>query len=236
MDDTCNHHDMGADVKQMCISKVPIFNHLEPAEMREIMSKSRQMIFKKGEIIYHQGDPLEYLYIVHRGRVKIYHLFESGKEQLLRILEPGEFMGELALFTEKVIDSYAEAIEDAEICAIHRNDIQDSMKDYPAIPLKILSEFSNRLEETEYLVGQLSSRDVETRTASYLVKLAEERNTLDIVLPMSKKDLASYLGTTQETISRRLSSFQTNGWIEQEGHRNIKILNITALAEAAEDL
>src|SRR5690625_6615263 len=83
MDDTCNH-DMGADVKQMCISKVPIFNHLEPAEMREIMSKSRQMIFKKGEIIYHQGDPLEYLYIVHRGRVKIYHLFESGKEQLLR--------------------------------------------------------------------------------------------------------------------------------------------------------
>src|SRR5699024_6786314 len=137
---------------------------------------------------------------------------------------------------EKVIDSYAEAIEDAEICAIHRNDIQDSMKDYPAIPLKILSEFSNRLEETEYLVGQLSSKDVETRTASYLVKLAEERNTLDIVLPMSKKDLASYLGTTQETISRRLSSFQTNGWIEQEGHRNIKLLNITALAEAAEDL
>src|SRR5699024_15086 len=141
----------------------------------------------KGEIIYHQRDPLEYLYIFHRGWVKIYHLFECGKEQLLRILEPGGFMGELALFTEKVIDSCAEAIEDAEICEMHRNDIQESMKDYPAIPLKILSEFSNQLEETEYLVGQLSSKDVETRTASYLVKLAEERNTLDIVLPMSKK-------------------------------------------------
>src|SRR5690625_6169457 len=106
MDDTCNH-DMGADVKQMCISKVPIFNHLEPEEMREIMSKSRHMIFKKGEIIYHQGDPLEYLYIVHRGRGKIYHLFDSGKEQLLRILEPGEVMGEWALLGEQVIDSYA---------------------------------------------------------------------------------------------------------------------------------
>src|SRR5699024_2410328 len=144
--------------------------------------------------------------------------------------------GELTLFTEVVIDSYAEALEDAEICAIPRYDIQDSMKDYPAISLKILSEFSNWREEREYLVGRLCSKDVETRTASYLVKLAEERNTLDIVLPMSKKDLTSYLGTTQETISRRLSSFQTNGWIEQEGHRNIKLLNITALAETTEDL
>src|SRR5690625_2499534 len=232
MDDTCNH-DMGADVKQMCISKVPIFNHLEPAEMREIMSKSRQMIFKKGEIIYHQGDPLEYLYIVHLGRVKNYQLFESGKEQLLRILEPGEFMGELALFTEKKLDSYAEAMEKTQICAIHRDDMQELMRTYPSIAVKILEQFSNRLDETERLVGQLSSKDVEMRTASYLLRLSDEKESAEIVLPMSKKDLASYLGTTQETISRRLSNFQTNGWIEQKGHRNIKILDKEALSELA---
>ena len=234
MTESCRHHDV-EDKKQMCISKVPIFNHLEEKEMREILKQSQQMIFEKGEIIYHEGDPLEYLYIVHRGRVKIYKLFESGKEQLLRILEPGEFLGELALFTEKVMDSYAEAIEKSEICAIHRDDIQELMKTHPTIPLKILSEFSERLDETEYLVGQLSARDVETRTASYLVKLAEDTNTLNVILPMSKKDLASYLGTTQETISRRLSYFQTEGWIKQVGHRKINILDLDALLEAAED-
>lgn len=235
MDNACSHHD-SANMKSMCISKVPIFNHLEPLEMLEILKKSKQRIFKKGEIIYREADPLEYLYIVHKGRVKIYKLFESGKEQLLRILEPGEFMGELALFTEKVMDSYAEAIEKSEICAIHRDDVQNIMKTHPTIPLKILSEFSERLDETEYLVGQLSAKDVETRTASYLVKLAEDNNSLTILLPMSKKDLASYLGTTQETISRRLSYFQTNGWIEQVGHRKINILNLEALTIAAEDL
>lgn len=234
MTESCRHHDV-EDKKQMCISKVPIFNHLEEKEMREILKQSQQMIFEKGEIIYHEADPLEYLYIVHRGRVKIYKLFESGKEQLLRILEPGEFLGELALFTEKVMDSYAEAIEKSEICAIHRDDIQELMKTHPTIPLKILSEFSERLDETEYLVGQLSARDVETRTASYLVKLAEDTNTLNVILPMSKKDLASYLGTTQETISRRLSYFQTEGWIKQVGHRKINILDLDALLEAAED-
>src|SRR5699024_8084072 len=181
----CGHH-LGTKERELCISKVPIFNHLEPDEMLEILAKSSQMTFQKGEIIYHDGDPLEYLYIVHIGRVKIYQLFESGKEQLLRILETGEFMGELALFSEKVLDSYAEAIERTEICAIHKDDFQEIMQNHPTIPMKILSEFSNRLEETEYLVGQLSAKDVETRTASYLVKLFEAQESDQIQLPMSK--------------------------------------------------
>src|SRR5699024_7617951 len=165
--------------KNLCVSKVPIFNHLEPKEMKDISKMSRHKVFEKGEIIYHEGEPLDYLYIVHRGRVKIYKLCESSKEQLLRILEPGEFMGELALFTEKMMDSYAATIEISEICAIHRNDSQKLMKTHPTIPFKILSEFSERLAETEKLVGQLSARDVETRTASYLIKLAEDKNTLN---------------------------------------------------------
>lgn len=234
MSDECCHHDV-ENMKHLCISKVPIFNHLEQEEMQEIQKKSKQKRFKKGEVIYYANDPLDYLYIIHKGRVKIYKLFESGKEQLLRILDPGEFMGELALFSEKEMDSYAEAIEDSEICAIHRDDIQDLMKTYPMIPLKILGEFSDRLEETEYLIGQLSAKDVETRTASYLVKLADNTDRLVLKLPMSKKELASYLGTTQETLSRRLSHFQTKGWIEQAGQREIKIIDLHALRTIAEE-
>src|SRR5690625_4406286 len=97
---------------QLCVAKVPFFNHLNDDEMLKIVEKSLHRQFKKEETIYNDGDPLDYLYIVHKGRVKIYQLFASGKEQLLRIVEPGEFMGELALFTENTLDSYAEALED----------------------------------------------------------------------------------------------------------------------------
>ncbi|HLS60736.1 MAG TPA: Crp/Fnr family transcriptional regulator [Virgibacillus sp.] len=228
MSRTCNHGEQ-MDMRQVCIAKVPIFNHLEREEMRAILKMTHKLMFQKGEIIYHEGDPLESLYIVHVGRVKIYQLYETGKEQLLRILESGEFMGELALFTKKELDGYAEALEKTEICAIHRDDLKELMQTHPAISMKILKEFSMRLEETEQLVGQLSHRDVEARTANYLVKLAKQKNSLDIILPMSKGDLASHLGTTQETISRRLSSFQTNNWIEQQGHRRIMILDLDAL-------
>lgn len=217
------------DASKLCVAKVPFFNHLSDDEMFKVAERSTHKNFKKGELIIRDGDPLDYLYIVHQGRVKIYQIFESGKEQLLRILEPGEFMGEMALFASKEMDSYAETMEKTEICAIHRNDMQQLMKEHPTIAIKILEQFSDRLDQTEKLVGTLSAKDVEMRIATYLVELAEKNNSEEIVLPMSKKELASYLGTTQETISRRLSTFQTNGWIKQEGHRNIQIVNHKAL-------
>lgn len=221
------------DISQLCVAKVPFFNHLDYDEMMKITLRSTHKNFKKGEIIIHDGDPLDYLYIVHQGRVKIYQLFSNGKEQLLRILEPGEFMGEMALFTEKNMDSYAETMEKTEICAIHRDDMQELMNEYPTIAIKILEQFSNRLDSTEKLVGELSSKDVEMRAATYLVELAEKNDSSEIVLPMSKKELASFLGTTQETISRRLSTFETKGWIEQKGHRNVNIIDMEALREAS---
>jgi len=222
------------NIDQLCVSKVPFFNHLLFDEMLKIVETTTHLHYKKGETIFSDGDPLEYLYIIHKGRVKIYQLFPSGKEQLLRIVEPGEFMGELALFTEKDLDSYAEALEDTEICAIHRTDMQKMMYENPSIAVKILEQFSNRLDETEKLVGSLSAKDVEMRLASYLLNLIGGKDSKKVVLPMSKKDLASYLGTTQETVSRRLSNFQTNGWIEQKGHRDILILERDVLAEVAE--
>src|SRR5690625_5602507 len=103
------------------------------------------------------------------------------------------------------------------------------MQEYPTIAIKILEQFSNRLDQTEKLVGELSAKDVEARIAGYILELANKNDSDEIILPMSKKDLASYLGTTQETVSRRLSSFQMNGWIEQKGHRNIKDRKSTRL-------
>lgn len=231
-----NHSEnqLKINVDQLCVSKVPFFNHLLVDEMLKVVDTTTQLQYKKGDTIFSDGDPLEYLYIIHLGRVKIYQLFSSGKEQLLRIVEPGEFIGELALFTKKDLDSYAEALEDTEICAIHRRDMQKMMHENPSIAVNILEQFTNRLDETEKLVGSLSSKDVEMRLASYLLRLMGEGDSKKVVLPMSKKDLSSYLGTTQETISRRLSNFQTNGWIEQKGHRDLLILKEDVLAKVAE--
>ncbi|QKY71045.1 Crp/Fnr family transcriptional regulator [Lentibacillus sp. CBA3610] len=220
--------------KKLCVSLVPIFNHLDYEEQFEIALTSRSLSYDKKDLIFQAGEPSEYLYIVHKGKVKMYNLAESGKEQLIRILEPGDFMGELAVFTDEWLTSFAEAIEPTEICAIHKSDLQEFLEEKPEISFKILAESSKRLKDAEKTIERLSSQDVEKRLSSYLLEQSEKGTSSQITLPMSKKDLASYLGTTQETLSRRLANFEDKGLVEQTGQRKINILNLEALESIAE--
>src|SRR5699024_5574904 len=115
----CSHRsDKNAHHGRACVTLVPIFNHLTTEQMAEIMEVVRTVSFKKGEQIYRADETSDVLYIVNRGQVKMYRLAESGKEQLIRILTPGDFTGELALFKQSVHEAYAEAVVDSEICQI----------------------------------------------------------------------------------------------------------------------
>lgn len=221
----------GTSVKsqEACVSLVPIFNHLEQSQLDEIMQVVHSTTFKKGEIIYHAGADSNSLYIVNRGQVKIYRLSESGKEQLVRILNPGDFTGELALFQQSVHTAYAEAMIDTQICMIRRDELQQLLMTYPTISLKVLTEFAHRLETSEEQTTRFATEKVETRIALFLAECLDESTGNMIELPMSKKELASYLGTTPETMSRRLSDFEAAGLIKQNGQRKIEIIDIDEL-------
>lgn len=197
--------------------------------MEEIVKTTKMEKFSRGQVIYEPGDPSDYMYIVHKGRVKIYRLSESGKEQLIRIMGPGDFMGELSLFSKTAFDHYAETMEKTEICFMRQKDLQAFLLKWPSISLKLLDELSKRLDHTEKLVSSLTLEDVSKRIASYLVELAEEQNKLQVSLPMSKKDLASHLGTTPESVSRKLTEFQEHGLIKQTGQKGIEIIDLESL-------
>lgn len=213
-----------------CVSLVPIFNHLGKEQMEEVMKTTKSVSYKKGEIIYHSGAKSDSLYIVNKGKIKIYRLSESGKEQVVRILNPGEFTGELALFTESLHESFAEAIELTQVCLIKRSDLQDLLVKYPSISLKILAEFSNRLEQSEKQTTRFATEKVDTRIALFLAEcIGSEDPSKEFILPMNKKNIASYLGTTPETISRKFSEFEEAGYIKQIARKRIKIIDLDKL-------
>ncbi|MBO0961403.1 Crp/Fnr family transcriptional regulator [Neobacillus sp. MM2021_6] len=213
-----------------CVSLVPIFNHLEAEQMDEIMVTTNSVSYKRGEIIYRAGDQSDSLYIVNKGKIRIYRISESGKEQLVRILNSGDFTGELALFNDATHESFAEAMMETQVCMIKRSDLQEFLLKYPSISLKILAEFSNRLEQSEKQTTRFATENVETRIALFLAECIEnEGNSQEFVLPMSKKDLASYLGTTPETISRKLADLENAGFIKQKPHKRMEILDLDGL-------
>ncbi|NLO09452.1 MAG: Crp/Fnr family transcriptional regulator [Clostridiales bacterium] len=212
-----------------CINLVPIFNHLDDNQKDEILGLIKPLKVKKGEMIYRAGELSDSLYIVSSGKIKIYRLSESGKEQLVRILREGDFTGELALFSETLHEAYAEAMLDTWMCTIRRADLQELLIKYPSISLKLLSEFSIRLETSEKQTARFATEKVETRIALFLAEHAEDHEVLTFKLPMSRKDLASYLGTTPETISRKLLELEEAGLILQKPKNEIEITDLEGL-------
>jgi len=224
--DSCNH--CSCNNCNLCIDKIPIFHDLISDEKESVMAASTHKKYKKGEIIFTPADHFDNLFIVNSGIVKISKISILGKEQILQILEPGGFLGELSLFSKTTLNNTAEALEPTEICLIKGAKIRELILKNPAISLKFLQKYTERIEESEILIEQIGLRDVEQRIANFLLLEIEKNeisdnkiNEYEITLPVSKGDLASLIGTTQETLSRKLSIFQDNGWIKLKGQRII---------------
>lgn len=206
-----------------------MFSHLNGSEISAISRRVRPKAYARNVQLYGAGEHNPFLLIIHSGRVKIYRAAESGHEQLIRVLGPGDFIGETMFISQVETDHYAVTLEESEICSLHRDDFRDYLLRYPTITYRILETLSDRLMETEKMVMSLTGEDADRRIASYLVDLADDAGTTEIRLPISKKDLASYLGITPETLSRKLALFEDTGWIRQQPLRRIDILDYHAL-------
>ncbi|RFA33947.1 Crp/Fnr family transcriptional regulator [Virgibacillus dokdonensis] len=220
--DTCKKHPAN------CVTMVPIFNHLDRQQMEDVMHHVHAVTFNQGDTIYRAGDQATSLYITHTGKIKIYRLSDEGKEQIVRILLPGDFTGELAVFKDSVHEAYAEAMVQTKVCMISRTTMQKLIMNYPSVSLKILEEFANRLEQSETQTTRFATEPVDSRLILFLVENMDVHNQR-VELPMSYKDLASYLGTTPETVSRVLKELQVKGYIRKESHQRIDLLNVDAL-------
>lgn len=210
-----------------CLDLVPIFASLTEEEKKEVAYISSTNKYEKGQTIYNQGSQSKDLYIIHKGKVKISRLTKDGKEQVLRTLNPGSFMGELSLFLEDTHNDSATVLENTQICFLDGERFKELLVEMPSIALKLLKEISKRLNETEDTVESIGVLDVETRLIKKILELAEDKNSLK--LPYSKRDFASLLGMSSETLSRKLTHLQDLKLIDLEGQRIIYIKNRKAL-------
>lgn len=212
-----------------CIELVPIFSNLTNDEMMEIALITTDRTYEKGAMVYTAGDVGEKLYVIHKGRVKISRIAANGKEQVIRVLGPGEFMGELSLFSPLPMTDNAEVLEKSTMCIIEGKRLKGIMGKYPTIAFKVMEELSQRLEKAENLIEDINLNSVETRLAQILIKMADDKN--EVLLNMKKGDFASQIGMSQETLSRKLTSFQEKGLIKQIGNRRIVLLDKDRLEE-----
>ncbi|WP_240641551.1 Crp/Fnr family transcriptional regulator [Nocardioides ferulae] len=217
------------------MTRVPIFRGLPHEQQVEIAGFARPVVVAKGEVVYAAGEPQSRLLVMHAGRLKISHLTPSGQEQVVRTATDGDVVGERAFLTGERPDHFAVALEDSRMCVFDHADLADLLRSYPEIGRQMLRTLSDRLASAERLLAAVTSSDVTARVAAYLLDLPSSvrDGVLTVRLPMAKKEVASHLGTTPETLSRRLAALARDGVIGLEGGRDLAILDPVALERAA---
>lgn len=221
-------HNSNANANS-CLNNVPIFQHLTNEELKQIANIAKSKKIAKGNLVYQAGDDTNKLFVVNQGQIKISRISEKGDEQVIRVLGPGEFMGELSLFSNLPMNDYAEATENTVVCMVEGSGLKNIMKDNPTIAFKILEELSKRLENVDKRVEEIRHQSTKWRLAQMLLNLSKGEKT--IRLPISKGMLASQMGMNNATLSRNLTYFEELGLISQNGQREITIHNHDGLRE-----
>ncbi|GEL16012.1 Crp/Fnr family transcriptional regulator [Pediococcus cellicola] len=212
-----------------CIKLVPLFNHLPDSDVDKIETIMTHKHYEAGESLFLDGGKLDTLIIVANGQVKVSKIAANGREQLLYLLQSGDFDGEGALFQEMTRSSTGVALIPTNVCQISRKNFQKLLTTSPSISMNLINEFGQRISSLEKRTTEASTETVEARIGNYLVETGASLNKDSFKLPIKKKDLAIYLGTTPETVSRKLTEFERKGWIEQGPQKQIKLLDKDAL-------
>ncbi|HEY3275737.1 MAG TPA: Crp/Fnr family transcriptional regulator [Syntrophorhabdaceae bacterium] len=210
------------------ISNATLFRGLPEAQIERLVRISQTFNYKRGEIVFSEGEPAAGLYILYLGRMKIYKLSFEGKEQILHIIEPGEPFGEVAVFLGASFPAYAEALEESKALFFPRDSFVSLIKEDPYLAMNMLAVLSQRLKYFARLIEDLSLKEVPQRFAAYLLYGSDESGRDYVHLNITKGQLASLLGTIPETLSRILGKMVLEGLIEVQG-RKITVLDRKAL-------
>lgn len=226
-------HTRADAVDELCVARVPLFQSLSVDEQLEVAQVARPTQLTKGEQVYGPGSVAAQLMVVHTGTVKISRVDVTGHEQILRVLTPGDFAGETAFLTGRSPDQFATALEPGSMCVFRHADLARLVRAHPSIGFAMLQGVSRRLAETEARLASLISGDVSSRLAGYLLSLPGRatQGALEVALPMAKKDVASLLDTTPESLSRQLRRLTESGVIAAGEGRRILVHDVDALME-----
>ncbi|MCO6498833.1 MAG: Crp/Fnr family transcriptional regulator [Vicingus serpentipes] len=218
------------------ISGNSLFCCLNIDEINEVSDSKRNMLFKKGQTIFNEGNHPHGIYCIHKGKVKIHKLGEEGKDQIVRLAKDNNFIGYRAILGGDTYMASATAIEDTQVCFIPKEAITNLIKSNSSFSFSLLGLLSDDLKRAENKITNMAQKHVRERIAEAILLLKEaygfKEDGVSIDSSLTRKELANIAGTTTETSIRILSEFQKDKMVELDG-KNIKITNLNSLIKTA---
>jgi CRP/FNR family transcriptional regulator len=203
------------DEKLWYLERVNIFADMTPVEMKRLAARTVMRRYARGKVIGQPDDPPETIYLIKEGRVKLCRYSETGREQILALLEHGDLFAERAFAGAQ---TQCEAFEDTLICVLRKEDFEDLMHSKPALAIRVMKMLAGRLRQAEEAIESLAFHDVPARLSAVLVRLAEAYGEPHpqgrrVMLRFTHHDLASMIGATRETVTSVLTRLRDEGKI-----------------------
>jgi CRP-like cAMP-binding protein len=210
--------DFAADALGRC----RLFAGMDLPSLQAIARTLRARRFRRGEVLFHEGDPGDALFVVASGAVKVVVPSEDGEEAILATLRRGDFLGELALLDGAPRSASAIALEATETLALPRDQFRALVASEPAIRDALLASVAAELRRLTTHVAELHFLDLTGRLASRLTRLAEEHGErqpngeIRLDAPLTQTDLAAMIGATRQSVNKLLGEFEADGLLRME--------------------
>ncbi|MGH8775291.1 MAG: Crp/Fnr family transcriptional regulator [Jiangellaceae bacterium] len=226
-------HVAASEITAWCMAEVDIFRDLAPAEMDAIAAAAPMRTYAAGEMLYSPHNPVETLFILKSGRVRIFRVSADGRALTTAIITPGTIFGEMILLGQHMYDSFAEALDESVVCVMSRADVYRWLLSDPRIAARIAEILGKRLAEMERRLSDSVFKSVPQRVAATLATLAEQQRRFGVVsrapvVVLTHEQLAALAGTSRETATKVLGDFAERGLIRL-GRGRITVLDPTQM-------
>ena len=215
------------------LQHIPLFEGLTAAQTDAVAADLVKRHFAQGEIIFREGDPGEVLYVVQKGRVRIFVSGSHTETSVILFGRAGDIFGELAIVDGLPRSASATAVEDTIVYTLERHAFRAHMRHYPQLALNFMKLLSVRVRYNTHKVNTLASMSVPSRLARLLLALAQDYGRVHpagvlIHSHLTQTELASLIGATRESINKALAALRRDELIAlEEGY--IVILDAEAL-------
>lgn len=219
--------------EQCIVRQFSSLKALNKDELLRMAECKTSYTIKKGEPIFEEGEVINGIYCVKEGVSKLSKLSENGKDQIVKLVKPGELLGQRSMISDEPANLSAVALEDMEVCFIPKSEVMQFFNQNNQFSMNVMRTICDDLKGADDHMVNMAQKTVKQRLAETLIYLEEtfgknEDDTLKIYL--SREELAGMIGTANESCIRLLSDFKKHGYIELIG-KKIKILNKTKLKQ-----
>ncbi len=221
-----------------CMAEVDIFADLSATEMEAIAAAAPMKSYSAGDLLYSPHQPVEALFILKNGRVRIFRVAPDGRAFTTALITPGTIFGDMVLLGQQMHDNFAEALDDVVVCVMARADVHRFLLSDPRIALRIAEILGNRVAELERRLSDTVFKSVPQRVAATLCLLAgeQQKRTLGrgVQVALTHEQIAALTGISRETATKVLDEYADRGLLKL-GRGKVTILDPdTIMAEAGD--